>query len=133
MSNELMTIILNSPVIVGVLTFLSGVISIVSKKPSSEKQIEEDEKKHELDDDHKELLTISRNLDRHINNSSVPFRAQINDKIDNLTTMVEASLEAQKSTNTSIKMIDGRVSVIENKVDDLERGRARKKDKPWRD
>ena len=127
-----MTLLLNSPVIVGVLTFLSGVISIVSKKPVSKKKIDEEDRKQKYDDDHKELLSISRNLDRHINNSSVPFRAQINEKIDNLTTMVEASLEAQKSTNTSIKMIDGRVSTIEEKVGELERDRARE-ESSWQD
>lgn len=132
MSNELMTLLLNSPVIVGVLTFLSGVISIVSKKPVSKKKIDEEDRKQKYDDDHKELLSISRNLDRHINNSSVPFRAQINEKIDNLTTMVEASLEAQKSTNTSIKMIDGRVSTIEEKVGELEHDRARE-ESSWQD
>lgn len=127
-----MTLLLNSPVIVGVLTFLSGVISIVSKKPVSKKKIDEEDRKQKYDDDHKELLSISRNLDRHINNSSVPFRAQINEKIDNLTTMVEASLEAQKSTNTSIKMIDGRVSTIEEKVGELEHDRARE-ESSWQD
>lgn len=132
MSNELMTLLLNSPVIVGVLTFLSGVISIVSKKPVSKKKIDEEDRKQKYDDDHKELMSISRNLDRHINNSGVPFRAQINEKIDNLTTMVEASLEAQKSANTSIKMIDGRVSTIEEKVDELERDRARE-ESSWQD
>lgn len=132
MSNELMTLLLNSPVIVGVLTFLSGVISIVSKKPVSKKKIDEEDKKQKYDDDHKELMSISRNLDRHINNSGVPFRAQINEKIDNLTTMVEASLEAQKSTNTSIKMIDCRVSTIEEKMGELERDRARE-ESSWQD
>lgn len=132
MSNELMTLLLNSPVIVGVLTFLSGVISIVSKKPVSKKKIDEEDRKQKYDDDHKELMSISRNLDRHINNSGVPFRAQINEKIDNLTTMVEASLEAQKSANTSIKMIDGRVSTIEEKMGELERDRARE-ESSWQD
>ena len=127
-----MTLLLNSPVIVGVLTFLSGVISIVSRKPVSKKKIDEEDRKQKYDDDHKELLSISRNLDRHINNSSVPFRAQINEKIDNLTTMVEASLEAQKSANTSIKMIDGRVSTIEEKMGELERDRARE-ESSWQD
>lgn len=132
MSNELMTLLLNSPVIVGVLTFLSGVISIVSRKPVSKKKIDEEDRKQKYDDDHKELMSISRNLDRHINNSGVPFRAQINEKIDNLTTMVEASLEAQKSANTSIKMIDGRVSTIEEKMGELERDRARE-ESSWQD
>ena len=132
MSNELMTLLLNSPVIVGVLTFLSGVISIVSKKPVSKKKIDEEDRKQKYDDDHKELMSISRNLDRHINNSGVPFRAQINEKIDNLTTMVEASLEAQKSANTSIKMIDGRVSTIEEKMGEFERDRARE-ESSWQD
>lgn len=127
-----MTLLLNSPVIVGVLTFLSGVISIVSRKPVSKKKIDEEDRRQKYDDDHKELLSISRNLDRHINNSSVPFRAQINEKIDNLTTMVEASLEAQKSANTSIKMIDGRVSTIEEKMGELERDRARE-ESSWQD
>lgn len=127
-----MTLLLNSPVIVGVLTFLSGVISIVSKKPVSKKKIDEEDRKQKYDDDHKELMSISRNLDRHINNSGVPFRAQINEKIDNLTTMVEASLEAQKSANTSIKMIDGRVSTIEEKMGELERDRARE-ESSWQD
>ena len=127
-----MTLLLNSPVIVGVLTLLSGVISIVSKKPVSKKKIDEEDRKQKYDDDHKELMSISRNLDRHINNSSVPFRAQINEKIDNLTTVVEASLEAQKSTNTSIKMIDGRVSTIEEKMGELERDRARE-ESSWQD
>lgn len=111
---------------------MSGVISIVSKKPVSKKKIDEEDKKQKYDDDHKELMSISRNLDRHINNSGVPFRAQINEKIDNLTTMVEASLEAQKSTNTSIKMIDGRVSTIEEKMGELERDRARE-ESSWQD
>lgn len=127
-----MTLLLNSPVIVGVLTFLSGVISIVSKKPVSKKKIDEEDRKQKYDDDHKELMSISRNLDRHINNSGVPFRAQINEKIDNLTTMVEASLEAQKSANTSIKMIDGRVSTIEEKMGEFERDRARE-ESSWQD
>lgn len=111
---------------------MSGVISIVSKKPVSKKKIDEEDRKQKYDDDHKELMSISRNLDRHINNSAVPFRAQINEKIDNLTTMVEASLEAQKSANTSIKMIDGRVSTIEEKVGELERDRARE-EISWQD
>ena len=119
MSSDLIALVLNSPVIVGLLAFISGIIPIISKKPESQKKIEKAAKDQKFDDEHQEMLMITRNLDRHINNNSTPFRAQINDKLDSLTTMVEASLEAQKSTNTSIKMIDTRVTTIESEVEGL--------------
>lgn len=114
-----MQLLLNSPVIVGILTVLSGIISIASKKPESDKQAKKDAERKKYNDEHQEILDISRNLDRHINNSKEPFRAQINAKLDTMSTMIEASLEGQKSINTNIRMIDNRVSAVEEIVDEL--------------
>ena len=119
-----MQLLLNSPVIVGALTVLSGIISVASKKPESTKRAEEDAKREKYDNEHKEILDISRNLDRHINNSKEPFRAQINAKLDMMSTMIEASLESQKSINTNIRMIDNRVSAVEEAIDELKDGKA---------
>lgn len=114
-----MQLLLNSPVIVGILTVLSGIISIASKKPKSAKQAKKDAERKKYDNEHQEILDISRNLDRHINNSKEPFRTQINAKLDTMSTMIEASLEGQKSINTNIRMIDNRVSAVEEIVDEL--------------
>lgn len=127
MNSEMLNIILSSPVLVAIVGVISAVLTSRAKNFLSEKEAKDidihDANAEKIDDIH----SISKNLDRHINNSEEPFRKQMNDKLDLISTRInsnqiaiESILENSKSTNTAIKSISGRIDLLEDKVEYLE-------------
>lgn len=131
MNPELLNTILSSPVLVAVVGVASAVLSSRAKNSLSEKEAKDidmhDANAEKIDDIH----SISKNLDRHINNSEEPFRKQMNDKLDLISTgmnsnqiAIESILESSKSTNTAVKSISNRIDLLEEKVEHLEEEKA---------
>ena len=127
MSPEMLNVILSSPVLVAVVGVMSAILTSKSKNFLSEKEEKEidrtDANTKKIDDIH----SISENLDRHINNSETPFRKQMNDKLDLISSNISSNqlaissiLESTKSINTSVKSISSRIDLLEDKVECLE-------------
>ena len=131
MNSEMLNIILSSPVLVAIIGVISAVLSFRTKNFLSDKETKDidmhDANAKKIDDIH----SISKNLDRHINNSEEPFRKQMNDKLDLISTEMNSNqlaissiLESSKSTNTAVKSISNRIDLLEEKVDRLEEEKA---------
>lgn len=131
MNSEMLNIILSSPVLVAIVGVISAVLSSRAKNFLSEKEEKDidmhDANAEKIDDIH----SISKNLDRHINNSEMPFREQMNDKLDLIAAgmnsnqlAISSILESSKSTNTAVKSISNRIDLLEEKVEHLEEEKA---------
>lgn len=131
MNSEMLNIILSSPVLVAIVGVISAVLSSRAKNFLSEKEEKDidmhDANAEKIDDIH----SISKNLDRHINNSEMPFREQMNDKLDLIAAgmnsnqlAISSILESSKSTNTAVKSISNRIDLLEEKVEYLEEEKA---------
>ena len=127
MNSEMLNIILSSPVLVAIVGVASAVLTSRAKNFLSEKEAKDidmhDANAEKIDDIH----SISKNLDRHINNSEMPFRKQMNDKLDLIAAgmnsnqlAISSILESSKSTNTAVKSISNRIDLLEDKVEHLE-------------
>lgn len=131
MSPEMLNIILSSPVLVAIVGVISAVLTSRAKNSLSDKEEKDidmhDANAEKIDDIH----SISKNLDRHINNSEEPFRKQMNDKLDLIASgmssnqlAISSILESSKSTNTAVKSISNRIDLLEEKVEHLEEEKA---------
>lgn len=131
MNSEMLNIILSSPVLVAIVGVISAVLTSRAKNFLSEKEAKDidmhDANAEKIDDIH----SISKNLDRHINNSEEPFRKQMNDKLDLIASgmssnqlAISSILESSKSTNTAVKSISNRIDLLEEKVEHLEEEKA---------
>lgn len=127
MNSEMLNIILSSPVLVAIIGVISAVLASRAKNSLSDKEAKDidmhDTNTEKIDDIH----SISKNLDRHINNSEEPFRKQMNDKLDLIASgmnsnqlAISSILESSKSTNTAVKSISSRIDLLEDKVECLE-------------
>lgn len=127
MNSEMLNIILSSPVLVAIIGVISAVLASRAKNSLSDKEAKDidmhDTNTEKIDDIH----SISKNLDRHINNSEEPFRKQMNDKLDLIASgmnsnqlAISSILESSKSTNTAVKSISNRIDLLEEKVEHLE-------------
>lgn len=131
MNSEMLNIILSSPVLVAIIGVISAVLASRAKNSLSDKEAKDidmyDANAEKIDDIH----SISKNLDRHINNSEEPFRKQMNDKLDLIASgmssnqlAISSILESSKSTNTAVKSISNRIDLLEEKVEHLEEEKA---------
>lgn len=131
MNSEMLNIILSSPVLVAIIGVISAVLASRAKNSLSDKEAKDidihDANAKKIDDIH----SISKNLDRHINNSEEPFRKQMNDKLDLIASgmssnqlAISSILESSKSTNTAVKSISNRIDLLEEKVEHLEEEKA---------
>lgn len=127
MNSEMLNIILSSPVLVAIIGVISAVLASRAKNSLSDKETKDidmhDANAEKIEDIH----SISKNLDRHINNSEEPFRKQMNDKLDLIASSMSSNqlaissiLESSKSTNTAVKSISNRIDLLEEKVEHLE-------------
>lgn len=127
MNSEMLNIILSSPVLVAIIGVISAVLASRAKNSLSDKEAKyidmHDANAEKIEDIH----SISKNLDRHINNSEEPFRKQMNDKLDLIASgmssnqlAISSILESSKSTNTAVKSISNRIDLLEEKVEHLE-------------
>ena len=131
MNSEMLNIILSSPVLVAIIGVISAVLASRAKNSLSDKEAKDidmhDANAKKIEDIH----SISKNLDRHINNSEEPFRKQMNDKLDLIASgmssnqlAISSILESSKSTNTAVKSISNRIDLLEEKVEHLEEEKA---------
>ena len=131
MNSEMLNIVLSSPVLVAIIGVISAVLASRAKNSLSDKEAKDidmhDANAEKIDDIH----SISKNLDRHINNSEEPFRKQMNDKLDLIASgmssnqlAISSILESSKSTNTAVKSISNRIDLLEEKVEHLEEEKA---------
>lgn len=131
MNSEMLNIILSSPVLVAIIGVISAVLASRAKNSLSDKEAKyidmHDANAEKIEDIH----SISKNLDRHINNSETPFRKQMNDKLDLIASgmnsnqlAISSILESSKSTNTAVKSISSRIDLLEEKVEHLEEEKA---------
>lgn len=131
MNSEMLNIILSSPVLVAIIGVISAVLASRAKNSLSDKEAKDidmhDANAEKIEDIH----SISKNLDRHINNSEEPFRKQMNDKLDLIASgmssnqlAISSILESSKSTNTAVKSISNRIDLLEEKVEHLEEEKA---------
>lgn len=131
MNSEMLNIILSSPVLVAIIGVISAVLASKAKNSLSDKEAKDidmyDANAEKIDVIH----SISKNLDRHINNSEEPFRKQMNDKLDLIASgmnsnqlAISSILESSKSTNTAVKSISNRIDLLEEKVEHLEEEKA---------
>ena len=131
MNSEMLNIILSSPVLVAIIGVISAVLASRAKNSLSDKEAKDidmhDANAKKIEDIH----SISKNLDRHINNSETPFRKQMNDKLDLIASgmnsnqlAISSILESSKSTNTAVKSISSRIDLLEEKVEHLEEEKA---------
>ena len=91
MNQETLNIIMSSPVLVAIVTAAaSAVMSKVAQKSNSEQRDRRETERNEDRERISEIHKISKGLDRHINNNEVPFRQQVNEKLDSMTSTVEA-------------------------------------------
>lgn len=131
MNSEMLNIVLSSPVLVAIIGVISAVLASRAKNSMSDKEAKDidihDANAEKIDDIH----SISKNLDRHINNSETPFRKQMNDKLDLIASgmssnqlAISSILESSKSTNTAVKSISNRIDLLEEKVEHLEEEKA---------
>lgn len=131
MNSEMLNIVLSSPVLVAIVGVISAVLTSRAKNFLSEKEEKDidmhDANAEKIDDIH----SISKNLDRHINNPETPFRKQMNDKLDLIAAgmnsnqlAISSILESSKSTNTAVKSISNRIDLLEEKVEHLEEEKA---------
>lgn len=131
MNSEMLNIILSSPVLVAIIGVISAVLASRAKNSLSDKEAKDidmhDANAEKIEDIH----SISKNLDRHINNSEEPFRKQMNDKLDLIASgmnsnqlAISSILESSKSTNTAVKSISSRIDLLEEKVEHLEEEKA---------
>lgn len=112
---------MSSPVLVAIVTAAaSAVMSKVAHKPNSEQRDRRETERNEDRERISEIHKISKGLDRHINNNEVPFRQQVNEKLDSMSSTVEALLETSRSTNMTMRTLTARIDVMESDVNELE-------------
>ena len=120
MTPEMLNIIMQSPVLVAIVTAAgSAIMAHVSPKRGTEDRVRRETERTEDRERISDIHRISRGLDRHINNNEIPFRQQMNDKLDMVTATTQSLLETTKSTNMAISSLNTRVSSIESDVEGI--------------
>lgn len=122
MTPEMLNILMQSPVLVAIVTAAgSAIMAHVSPKRGTEDRARRDSEREEDRGRISDIHRISLGLDRHINNNEIPFRQQMNEKLDMVNTTMSSLLETTKSTNMSISSLGSRIDVLESDVDGIKR------------
>lgn len=122
MTPEMLNIVMQSPVLVAIVTAAgSAIMAHVSPKHGTEDRERRDSEREEDRGRISDIHRISLGLDRHINNNEIPFRQQMNEKLDMVNTTMSSLLETTKSTNMSISSLGSRIDVLESDVDGIKR------------
>lgn len=120
MTPEMLNIFMQSPVLVAIVTAAgSAIMAHVSPKRGTEDRERRDSEREEDRGRISDIHRISLGLDRHINNNEVPFRQQMNEKLDMVNTTMSSLLETTKSTNMSISSLGSRIDMLESDVDGI--------------
>lgn len=122
MTPEMLNVFMQSPVLVAIVTAAgSAIMAHVSPKRGTEDRERRDSEREEDRGRISDIHRISLGLDRHINNNEIPFRQQMNEKLDMVNTTMSSLLETTKSTNMSISSLGSRIDVLESDVDGIKR------------
>lgn len=122
MTPEMLNIVMQSPVLVAIVTAAgSAIMAHVSPKRGTEDRERRDSEREEDRGRISDIHRISLGLDRHINNNEIPFRQQMDEKLDMVNTTMSSLLETTKSTNMSISSLGSRIDVLESDVDGIKR------------
>lgn len=120
MTPEMLNIFMQSPVLVAIVTAAgSAIMAHVSPKRGTEDRARRDSEREEDRGRISDIHRISLGLDRHINNNEIPFRQQMNEKLDMVNTTMSSLLETTKSTNMSISSLGSRIDMLESDVDGI--------------
>ena len=119
MSNELLDLLLQSPVLVAVVGAIATLVTAFGHKPKADEARADEDKQKAKDEKVDEILQINKTLDKHINNSSEPLRKELNTKLDTITISLEAIGESVRSQNMNMSSISKRIDSLEGDVDNL--------------
>lgn len=119
MSNELLHLLLQSPVLVAAVGAIATLVTAFGHKPKADEARADEDKQKAKDEKVDEILQINKTLDKHINNSSEPLRKELNTKLDTITISLEAIGESVRSQNMNMSSISKRIDSLEGDVDNL--------------
>ena len=118
----MLSIIMSSPLLIAIVGLAGTCISAFAKKPMTDEYKRRNTSKSEQQTKVDRILEINETLDRHINNNEIPFRQQMNDKLDYIGDTVTAITESTKSINLSVSSLALRVEKVEDELDDVRTG-----------
>lgn len=111
---------MSSPVIVALIGIIPAAATIWAKKPMEDDKERGDKDKAREKKQLDRIAEVSEAMDKHINNSEIPLRKQINDKLDTVLTSVSSLNETTHSINIAIDGLSSRMESIEQRTKRLE-------------
>ena len=111
---------MSSPVIVALIGIIPAAATLWAKKPMEDDKERDDKAKAREKKQLDRIAEVSEAMDRHINNSDIPLRKQINDKLDTVLTSVSSLNETTHSINIAIDGLSSRMESIEQRTRRLE-------------
>ena len=111
---------MSSPVIVALIGIIPAAATIWAKKPMEDDKERGDKDKAREKEQLDRIAEVSEAMDKHINNSEIPLRKQINDKLDTVLTSVSTLNETTHSINLAIDGLSSRMESIEQRTKRLE-------------
>lgn len=111
---------MSSPVIVALIGIIPAAATLWAKKPMEDDKERDDKAKAREKKQLDRIAEVSEAMDRHINNSDIPLRKQINDKLDMVLTSVSSLNETTHSINIAIDGLSSRMESIEQRTRRLE-------------
>lgn len=111
---------MSSPVIVALIGIIPAAATIWAKKPMEDDKERGDKDKAREKEQLDRIAEVSEAMDKHINNSEIPLRKQINDKLDTVLTSVSSLNETTHSINLAIDGLSSRMESIEQRTRRLE-------------
>lgn len=111
---------MSSPVIVALIGIIPAAATLWAKKPMEDDKERDDKAKAREKKQLDRIAEVSEAMDRHINNSDIPMRKQINDKLDMVLTSVSSLNETTHSINIAIDGLSNRMESIEQRTRRLE-------------
>lgn len=111
---------MSSPVIVALIGIIPAAATLWAKKPMEDDKERGDKAKAREKKQLDRIAEVSEAMDKHINNSEIPLRKQINDKLDTVLTSVSTLNETTHSINLAIDGLSKRMESVEQRTRRLE-------------
>lgn len=111
---------MSSPVIVALIGIIPAAATLWAKKPMEDDKERGDKAKAREKKQLDRIAEVSEAMDKHINNSEIPLRKQINDKLDTVLTSVSTLNETTHSINLAIDGLSRRMESVEQRTRRLE-------------
>lgn len=123
--SEFWGLFMSSPVIVALIGVIPAAATLWAKKPMENDKERGDRAKAREKKQLDRIAEVSEAMDKHINNSDIPLRKQINDKLDMVLTSVSSLNETTHSINIAIDGLSSRMESIEQRTRRLEENEGR--------